>query len=62
MENKKDLLTKYSSCYLTLSGWLKRRKEDTEPKQESKLKKNLSVLDSVLQTLNERENTQDAIQ
>jgi hypothetical protein len=62
MENKKDLLTKYSSCYLTLSGWLKRRKEDAEPEPQSKLKKNLSVLDSVLQTLNDRENTQDAIQ
>jgi hypothetical protein len=47
-----------------LVTWQKRNKmfNKDEPKQESRLSKNLSVLQSALQTLNERENTQDAIQ
>ena len=47
-----------------LVTWQKRKKmfNKDEPKQESRLSKNLSVLQSALQTLNERENTQDAIQ
>ena len=58
MENKKDLLTKYSSCYLTLWGWLKRRKNDAEPVDNSKASQNLGVG----QRVSEFFNNQDAIQ
>jgi hypothetical protein len=68
-ENSKDGLKfrmeaqKFFDIKRRLATWSKSDKfKQAEPKQESKLKKNLSVLDSVLQTLNERENTQDAIQ
>ena len=68
-ENSKDGLKfrmeaqKFFDVKRRLATWSKGDKfKQAEPKQESKLKKNLSVLDSVLQTLNERENTQDAIQ
>lgn len=46
----------------TLLNTLEHLPKQNNPNDQSKLKKNLSVLDSVLQTLNERENTQDAIQ
>ena len=68
-ENSKDGLKfrmeaqKFFDIKRRLATWSKGDKfKQAEPKQESKLKKNLSVLDSVLQTLNERENKQDAIQ
>jgi len=68
-ENSKDGLKfrmeaqKFFDIKRRLATWSKSDKfKQAEPKQESKLKKNLSVLDSVLKTLNERENTQDAIQ
>jgi len=66
-ENSKDGLKfrmeaqKFFDIKRRLATWSKTDKfKQAEP--QSKLKKNLSVLDSVLQTLNERENTQDAIQ
>lgn len=31
MENKKDLLTKYKSCYLTLNNWLNKEKDSLLP-------------------------------
>lgn len=62
MENKKDLLTKYSSCYLTLWGWLKRRKNDTEPVDNSKASQNLGVGQRVSEFFNNQDNNQDAIQ
>jgi hypothetical protein len=60
MENKKDLVKKYKSSFLTLKSWLKLGMENYKAKDQSRLSKNLSVLQSALQTLNERE--QDGIQ
>ena len=60
MENKKDLVKKYKSSFLTLKSWLKLGMENYKAKDQSRLSKNLSVLESALQTLKERE--QDAIQ
>ena len=60
MENKKDLVKRYKSSFLTLKSWLKSGMENYKAKDQSRLSKNLSVLESALQTLKERE--QDAIQ
>lgn len=68
-ENSKDGLKfrmeaqKFFDVKRRLATWSKGDKfKQAEPKQESRLSKNLSVLQSALQTLNERENNQDAIQ
>jgi hypothetical protein len=66
-ENSKDGLKfrmeaqKFFDIKRRLATWSKGDKfKQAEPKQESRLSKNLSVLQSALQTLNERE--QDGIQ
>ena len=68
-ENSKDGLKfrmeaqKFFDVKRRLATWSKGDKfKQAEPKQESRLSKNLSVLQSALETLNERENNQDAIQ
>ena len=68
-ENSKDGLKfrmeaqKFFDVKRRLATWSKSDKfKQAEPKQESRLSKNLSVLQSALETLNERENNQDAIQ
>lgn len=62
MENKKELLAKYSSCYLTLWAWLKRRKEDDVPKDNSKASQNVGVGQRVSEFFSNQDNNQDAIQ
>ena len=68
-ENSKDGLKfrmeaqKFFDVKRRLATWSKGDKfKQAEPKQQSRLSKNLSVLQSALETLNERENNQDAIQ